>query len=275
MYKQNFTQLQKETLFLLTFFFQICTLLMANPTSRLSWNSNTGVYEVFLEQNEAQKIHNVQISIQLPTQNLFIFDIEGTTEMPWNVKRLNAPLESPSADFFLFSTPQINTVQPSQKLFSFKIVGVNQSGAVILNILKNAQFSNGVVNIQSQALIDDKVVAIYPQDLDKKTPIVSYSNISNKNAQRFSLNTNYLKEEIQICSNWLEKSGQIYFNVYDMNGKLAKTLNMPVESGAQQFHFSYGDLPNGTYFIKAKFGNWESIINDGFVKIDDFNAVSK
>jgi hypothetical protein len=246
--------------------------LIAKQSLVLKCDSNTGIYDVYLEhqdQREAQFLKNMQICIKLPTQNLFIYDIQSASNSTWNSKRHSAPKEMPQADFFVFSTPQAYQISTFQKLFSFKIAGKAQKGEVEI-----ANIKSGTINLSSQVSISNAIYEILPSENSCKAPVFSISDVKNKDIQSFNISMDYLKEEVNIFSNWLEKSGVVYFYLYDLNGQLVKSYKTDVEIGAQHFNFTYSNLPNGIYFVKAKFNNWETILNDGIVTSDDWEAVN-
>ncbi len=262
----------KRTSLFLTIIICFNFSIFAKQLLVLKCDESTGIYDVYLEhqdQREAQFLKNIQVCIKLPTQNLFIYDIQSASNATWSSKRYASDKAMPQAEFFIFSTPQAYQVSTYQKLFSFKIAGKAQKGEVEI-----ANIKSETLNLSNQVSISNVISEISPSENSCKAPVFSISDVKNKDIQSFSISMDYLKEEVNIFSNWLEKSGVIYFYLYDLNGQLVKFYKTEVEVGAQHFNFSYTTLPSGVYFVKAKFNNWETVLNDGIVTSDDWEAVN-
>ncbi len=263
-------------------FFLFCVFFVSAKTNlSMNWNSNIGVYEVYLQYDDARNIaaNSAQVTLKLPTENLFVYDIQSQLQgITWKTQRYTAPKECPNCDFLVFSLSNqvvLNfTTESRQKLFTFKVVGPIKSGFFELSNLHEITSNHTIVNIANSLKINDINLNLALTPLATKTPIISTTYATQTKLPAFNLYVDYLMEEVNIHTNWMGEQGILYYFFYDTNGQLKMQHAVAISQGAQHFKFPIEALPTGIYFVKAKFGNSELVLNDGFIKKGDETTVS-
>jgi hypothetical protein len=270
---------------ILTKFFLCCTFFVSAKTNlSLTWNSNVGVYEVYLQDdgslnNNFATASSAQIALKLPTENLFAYDIQSQVQgIAWKTQRYASPKECPDCDFLVFSLEHPTSLNLTagnlQKLFTFKVVGPIKKGFLELSNLRGITCKNTLINVTNLLKINNIECILTTNNITVKAPIISNTYSTQSKLPSFNLYVDYLMDEVNIHTNWMCEQGVLYYFFYDTNGQLKMQHAVEVAQGAQHFKFPIESLPAGTYFVKAKFSNSETILNDGFIKKGDETTVS-
>jgi hypothetical protein len=260
--------MKKFTLAIL--FIATTCIAYANLSTKVVWNSDKGFYEVMLMSEQSKRITAGQISLQFPSENTFPFDFQNLSNSQNSLifaKRHYAPKECPSCDFqtVVFQNKVDLEENIWKTVFVFKITGPVKNAFIEISKYATITQQNRVVNIENKIQsIDNQLFKVEP--MPEKAFIVSTTYMNPKMTQNFNVDIDYLDESLKISTNWLGAEGKISFLIYDESGILQTTKHENIEQGAQHYSFSIADLKYGKFFIKAKQGDWEMVLNDGFWK---------